>query len=195
MFNPWKDRQAEDDTDNDLGGESSQDSEVEETLEEEAEAAEEAVVDELAEMTDRHLRLAAEFENFKKRTRKEQAEWRTVAQADLARQILPTLDDLARVADTPHESTTVEDLDKGIELILRNLRKYLEDAGLTRIDALDQKFNPEIHQAIMTAEVGDPELDDTVSRVFVDGYEFNGRLVRAAQVEVRNFVDESELDE
>jgi molecular chaperone GrpE len=198
VFNPWKDRQAEDETENDPTAEAAADLEVEEDLEESREEDTETgdpVADELAEMKDRHLRLAAEFENFRKRTRKEHAESRTVAQADLARQILPTLDDLARVADTPHESTTVEDLDKGIELILRNLRKQLEDAGLTRIEALDEKFNPEIHQAIMTSDVGDPELDETVSRVFVDGYEFLGRLVRAAQVEVRNFVDESESDE
>ena len=200
MFNPWKDRQAEDDAATDPTVESQPDLEADESPGDDSEVmdepvVDEPVVDELAEVKDRHLRLAAEFENFKKRTRKEHSESRTVAQADLTRQILPTLDDLARVADTPHESTTVEDLDKGIELILRNLRKQLEDAGMTRIDALDQKFDPEIHQAIMTADVGDPELDDTVSRVFVDGYVFLGRLVRAAQVEVRNFVDESESDE
>jgi molecular chaperone GrpE len=195
VFNPWKDRQAEDDAATDPTVEGSPDLEVEEGAADDLEVIDEPVVDELSELKDRHLRLAAEFENFKKRTRKEHSESRTVAQADLTRQILPTLDDLARVADTPNESTTVEDLDKGVELILRNLRKQLEDAGLTRIDALDQKFNPEIHQAIMTADVSDPDLDDTVSRVFVDGYVFLGRLVRASQVEVRNFVDESESDE
>ena len=200
MFNPWKDRQAEDDAQADGPEETAPDidAEVDEDAAEDAadpEPSDEPAVSELEEMKDRHLRLAAEFENFKKRTRKEQSESRTVAQADLARQILPTLDDLARVADTPHESTTVEDLDKGIELILRNLRKQLEDAGLTRIEALDQPFDPEIHQAIMTSEVAEPDLDDTISRVFVDGYLFQGRLVRPAQVEVRNFVDEAESDD
>lgn len=198
MFNPWKDRQAEDDAQADGPEETVADIDAAEDPTEDAadpEPSDEPAVDELDEMKDRHLRLAAEFENFKKRTRKEQSESRTVAQADLARQILPTLDDLARVADTPHESTTVQDLDKGIELILRNLRKQLEDAGLTRIEALDERFDPEIHQAIMTAEVNEPDLDDTISRVFVDGYLFQGRLVRPAQVEVRNFVDEAESDD
>ena len=198
MFNPWKDRHAEEDATTDSAEEALPDSAVEDDSDDEpqvTEEFEEPVVDELTELKDRHLRLAAEFENFKKRTRKEHSESRTVAQADLARQILPTLDDLARVAEIPNESTSVEDLDKGIELILSNLRKQLEDAGLTRIEALDQKFDPEIHQGIMTAEVDDPELDDTVSRVFVDGYEFQGRLVRAAQVEVRNFVEPSESAE
>jgi len=198
VFNPWKDRQAEDDAQADGPEETAADIDAPEDPTEDAadpEPSDEPAVDELDEMKDRYLRLAAEFENFKKRTRKEQSESRTVAQADLARQILPTLDDLARVADTPHESTTVQDLDKGIELILRNLRKQLEDAGLTRIEALDERFDPEIHQAIVTAEVNEPDLDDTISRVFVDGYLFQGRLVRPAQVEVRNFVDEAESDD
>lgn len=142
---------------------------------------------ELAELKDRHLRLAAEFENFRKRTRKEAAVGRTMAQAELAREILPTLDDLARVADMPHESTTVQALDEGIELILRNFRKQLADVGLERVHALDERFDPERHQAVMTTAVDDPDLDETISRVLVDGYEFLGRLVRPAQVEVRRY--------
>lgn len=147
---------------------------------------------ELADLRDRHLRLAAEFENFRKRTRKEASAGRAMAQAELVRQILPTVDDLARVADTPHESTTVQALDEGIELILRNLRKQLGDAGLERIEALEQRFDPERHQAVMTTEVDDPELDETISRVFLDGYEFMGRLVRPAQVEVRRYEEPSD---
>ena len=195
MFNPWKDRQADDDAPTDPTVEPAPDLEVEAGPADDSEVIEEPAIDELSEVKDRHLRLAAEFENFRKRTRKEHSEARAIAQADLARRILPTLDDLTRVADTPNDSTTVEALDEGIELILRNLRKQLEEAGLSRIEALDQKFDPEIHQGIMTSEVNDPELDDTVSRVFVDGYVFHGRLVRPAQVEIRNFVDEPDSEE
>ena len=148
------------------------------------------MAEELELVNDRHLRLAAEFENFRKRTRREQAELSVVAQADLARRLLPTLDDLARVSSTPPETTTVEALDAGLDLILRNLRKELEDAGLTRIEALGERFNPELHQALMTAETPDRELDETVSRVFVDGYVFRERLVRPAQVEVLTYSPE-----
>jgi molecular chaperone GrpE len=153
------------------------------------------MAEELEIASDRHLRLAAEFENFRKRTRREQAELSVVAQADLARRLLPTLDDLARVSSTPPETTTVEALDAGLDLILRNLRKELEDAGLTRIDALGAKFDPELHQGLMTAETSDPELDDTVSRVFVDGYVFRERLVRPAQVEVLTYSPEGVEDQ
>ncbi len=161
-------------------------SEEEDLLEDPAQS----MAEELELVNDRHLRLAAEFENFRKRTRREQAELSVVAQADLARRLLPTLDDLARVSSTPPETTTVEALDAGLDLILRNLRKELEDAGLTRIEALGERFNPELHQALMTAETPDQELDETVSRVFVDGYVFRERLVRPAQVEVLTYSPE-----
>jgi molecular chaperone GrpE len=143
---------------------------------------------ELDELRDRHLRLAAEFENYRKRTRREQAELGVVAQADLVRRVLATLDDLARVAHMPRDSTTVEALEKGVELILRNLGKELEDAGLRKVDAENAAFDPEVHQAVLITEVEDPELDGTISRVLLDGYVFRGRLVRPAQVEVRRHV-------
>jgi len=152
------------------------------------------LAEELEFVNDRYLRLAAEFENFRKRTRREQAELSVVAQANLARRLLPTLDDLARVSSIPPETTTVEALDKGLDLILRNLRKELEEGGLTRIEAMGERFDPELHQAMMTADTPDRELDEMVSRVFVDGYTFNGRLVRPAQVEVLTYSPEGAED-
>lgn len=155
---------------------------------------EQRLAEELEFVNDRYLRLAAEFENFRKRTRREQAELSVVAQANLARRLLPTLDDLARVSSIPPETTTVEALDKGLDLILRNLRKELEEGGLTRIEAMGERFDPELHQAMMTADTPDRELDEMVSRVFVDGYTFNGRLVRPAQVEVLTYSPEGAED-
>jgi len=210
VLNPWKGRRSEEgeavknpdaeqpvDVDQDVGSETDADGSPEAAvLEVEADAEEEgsSLEKELEELQDRHIRLVAEFENFRKRTRKEQSEARAIAQADLVLEVLPTLDDLARVADIPNESTTVEALDEGVELILRNLGKKLEVAGLVRIDAIDQPFNPEFHQGILTVDVDDEALDETVSRVFVDGYTFLGRLVRPSQVEVRRFVMEPEFE-
>ncbi|MBT8461802.1 MAG: nucleotide exchange factor GrpE [Gemmatimonadetes bacterium] len=158
---------------------------------EEADDPAQRLVEELESANDRHLRLAAEFENFRKRTRREQAELSVVAQAELARRLLPTIDDLARVSSIPPETTTVEALDAGLDLILRNLRKELEDAGLIRIEALGERFDPELHQGLMTAETSERELDDIISRVFVDGYLFRDRLVRPAQVEVLTYSPEA----
>ena len=154
-----------------------------------------SLAEELEVANDRYLRLAAEFENFRKRTRREQADLSVMAKVELSRRLLPTLDDLARVASTPPETTTVEALDAGLDLILRNLRKELEEAGLVRIEAMGEKFNPELHQGLMTADTAEPDLDDVVSRVFVDGYVFRDRLVRPAQVEVLAFSPEGVEDQ
>jgi molecular chaperone GrpE len=142
---------------------------------------------ETAELKDRHLRLAAEFDNFRRRTRQEQLQLRALAQADIARSVLPTLDDLARWRDIPNESTSVEALDQGLDLILRNLAKALEEHGVQRIDAENEVFDPEWHQALMTSEASQPDEDQTISRVFLNGYRIGDLLVRPAQVEVRNW--------
>jgi molecular chaperone GrpE len=101
--------------------------------------------------------------------------------------VLPTLDDLARVAATPTETTSVEALEKGVELILRNLKKHLEEAGLEPIEAEGRRFDPEEQQAVLLVPTEDPSLDETVSRVFLQGYRFRDRLLRPAQVEVRRY--------
>lgn len=180
----------------DAGAQGAEDHEAAEGIDREESPEDTALslAEELEAANDRYLRLAAEFENFRKRTRREQADLSVVAKADLSRRLLPTLDDLSRVASTPPETTTVEALDAGLDLILRNLRKELEEAGLVRIEAMGEKFNPEVHQALMTAETTEPDLDDTVSRVLVEGYVFRDRLVRPAQVEVLAFSPEGAED-
>ncbi len=139
---------------------------------------------ELEALKDRHLRLAAEFDNFRKRTAREREDLRTLAQIDVVRSVVPTLDDLARWRDIPNDATTVEALDKGLDLILKNLEKALADHGVARVEAEGARFDPEVHQAIMTAEAGTPDADDTIGRVFSNGYTMRGQLVRPAQVEV-----------
>ena len=139
------------------------------------------------ELRDRHLRLAAEFDNFRRRTRAEQDQVRALARAEIVRSVLPTLDDLARWRDIPNESTSVEALDQGLDLILRNLAKALEDHGVTRIEAREAEFDPELHQGVLMAEASGPEEDGTISRVFSEGYRLGDILVRPAQVEVRSW--------
>lgn len=139
------------------------------------------------ELRDRHLRLAAEFDNFRRRTRAEQDQVRALARAEIVRSVLPTLDDLARWRDIPNESTSVEALDQGLDLILRNLAKALEEHGVERIEAREAAFDPEYHQGVLMAEARTPEEDGTVSRVFSEGYRLGDLLIRPAQVEVRNW--------
>ena len=141
---------------------------------------------ELQELRDRHLRLAAEFENYRKRTRRELAEMRIRAQADLVRRLLEVFDDLGRVAEATPDAT-VESLQEGIALVELKMRRELDDAGLARIEAAGKPFDPNLHEAIVTRPVSSPEEDHLVSRVFLEGYTFGPVLVRPARVEVSKY--------
>ncbi len=157
---------------------------------EEPPKAEDGLVQELQELQDRHLRLAAEFENYRKRTRRELAEMRLRAQADLVRCLLEVLDDLGRVAEATPDAT-VESLQEGIALVELKMRRELDDAGLARIEAAGKPFDPNLHEAIVTRPVSEPEEDDLVSRVFLEGYTFGPILVRPARVEVSKYASAS----
>lgn len=153
---------------------------------EEPPKAEDGLVQELQELQDRHLRLAAEFENYRKRTRRELAEMRLRAQAELVQCLLEVLDDLGRVAEATPDAT-VESLQEGIALVELKMRRELDDAGLARIEAAGKRFDPNLHEAIVTRPVSEPEEDDLVSRVFLEGYTFGPILVRPARVEVSKY--------
>lgn len=143
-------------------------------------------LEELEELKERHLRLAAEFENYRKRTRRELAEAGERGQAALVGRLLEALDDLGRVADTPVDSTTVEALHEGVALVERKLLKALGDAGLVAVEADGEPFDPNLHEALLSIPTSDPEEDDTVSQVVLTGYVFRDRLLRPAKVVVKN---------
>jgi molecular chaperone GrpE len=142
---------------------------------------------ELEALRERHLRLAAEYDNYRKRTRRELAEASERAQGGLIARLLDGLDDLERVLATPAEATTVEALHEGVELVERKLRKELSEAGLERIEAEGEPFDPRLHDALLTVPVADPTLDEVVSRVLVNGYRLGDRVLRPARVEVMKY--------
>ncbi len=142
---------------------------------------------ELEALRERHLRLAAEYDNYRKRTRRELTEASERAQGELMVRLLDGLDDLERVLATPAEATTVEALHEGVELVERKLRKELADAGLERIEAEGEPFDPRVHDALLTVPVADPDRDEVVSRVLVSGYRLGDRVLRPARVEVMKY--------
>ena len=142
-------------------------------------------LEELEELRDKHLRLAAEFDNYRKRTRREISSQQERAKAELAGRLLDVLDDLRRFNDAARErEADVDSLREGMELVERKLRKELGDAGLERIEAADEKFDPKKHEALMTTPVEEPERDGYISQVLVEGYTFGDQLLRPARVEV-----------
>jgi molecular chaperone GrpE len=141
------------------------------------------VESELAELKDRHLRLAAEFDNYRKRNTRERAELADRAQASFVAKLLDVLDDLDRlVASDP--DTPLPVLREGLSAVDRKLWKQLEEAGVERIDPAGSAFDPAVHEAVSTAPAPDSSKDQTVSATFQPGYRFKGALVRPARVQV-----------
>lgn len=139
---------------------------------------------ELANLNDRHLRLAAEFNNYRRRTENERLEAWTRAQAELVGKLLDVLDDLQRISALEADQTTLEGLMEGIDLVERKFVRTLEEAGASVIDPVGEPFDPERMEAMMRVPAGSEEDDDVVQQVFQKGYEFKGRLVRPARVSV-----------
>jgi molecular chaperone GrpE len=135
-------------------------------------------------LRDQLLRLAAEFDNFRKRQTRERAEAWSRAKADLVEKLLPALDDLHRVAHPEAAEAPVRALLEGVELVERKLLQVLEREGLEPIEAEGAAFDPSIHEAILTQPTDDPALDGRVAHVAVPGWRFADRLLRPARVVV-----------
>ena len=150
-------------------------------------AGEDAAAGELQTLRDRYLRLAAEYENYRKRTEKERGESWGRAQGQIVQQLIDPLDDLQRVAHIDPETATVKAVLDGVQMVERKLLRLLEAAGLELLDASGQPFDPSVHEAIMTAPAERQEDDESVGQVFQKGYRFKGDLLRPARVQVRKF--------
>lgn len=146
-----------------------------------------ALREELNAMRDRHLRTAAEFDNYRKRVERERAESHVRAQAQLAEKLLEALDDLQRIADFDPATTSPTALHEGAEMVERKFLRALEAAGLEVVEAEGKPFDPTVHEAITTAPTDVADEDDTVADVFQKGYRFKGVLLRPARVRVKKY--------
>jgi len=141
----------------------------------------------LSDQQDRYLRLAAEYENYRKRTIRERSEAHSRGQADLAKQLLDPLDDLARFAHVDPSTVDAATIVQGAEMVEKKLFKMLSGVGLEVVDPVNQTFDPTLHEAVATEPALSPEDDHVVSRVFQVGYLFNGQLLRPARVVVKQW--------
>ncbi|MGW8265159.1 MAG: nucleotide exchange factor GrpE [Longimicrobiales bacterium] len=148
------------------------------------EAEVEILQEDLTRLRDQHLRLAADFENYRKRVSAELASGWVRAQADLAGALLDGLDDLQRVSRFTSEDATLEALIEGVDLVERKLLKALTDAGLQVVDPTGEPFDPNTMEAMMRVPAEEEGQDETVHQVFQKGYLFRDQLVRPARVSV-----------
>ncbi len=152
---------------------------------------------ELDQTKDLLLRKQAEFENYRKRIRKERGEQRLAAQAEVFEKLLPTLDalekGLERLREAP-ENSELETYRQGYEFMLQEIRSVLEKFGVTEIPGLGNPFDPNIHEAVLR-EVTSEHEDGKILDEFRKGYKIQHRLLRPAQVRVAVQPDQETVSE
>jgi len=136
---------------------------------------------------ERYLRLAAEYDNYRKRSAKERQDAGARAQADLVRQLVEALDDVARFAHIDPASTDASTVVQGVDMVEKKLLKTLGAAGLEVINPVGETFDPALHEAVATEPTSAKEDDHVVSRVYQPGYLFKSQLLRPARVVVKQW--------
>lgn len=142
----------------------------------------ESLKNQTAQQEDKYLRLAAEYDNYRKRTAKEKESLWTDVKAETAAAFLPVYDNLERALK---QTTADEAYKKGVEMTMTQLKEVLSKLGITEIPALGQPFDPNLHNAVMHVE--DESLgENTVAEVFQAGFQCGEKVIRFAMVKVAN---------
>ena len=143
----------------------------------------EALAGQMAELNDRHLRLLAEYDNYRKRTQKEKEGTYQEAKIDTVVKFLEIYDNLERAANQEGDEDNVHK--KGMVMIFHQFQGVLEKLGITEIDPMGEAFDPERHNAVLHIE--DENLGESVvSQVFQKGFLLGNRVIRFATVQVAN---------
>ena len=133
---------------------------------------------------DDYIRLMAEFDNFRRRTSQEKLELVSMASTDTIKGLLPVLDDCERALKVLMESNDSDAAKEGTELIYSKLMSYLRSKGLAVIEAMNQTFDTDLHEAVAQFPVQDEEQKGKVFDVVQTGYTLNGKVIRFAKVVV-----------
>ena len=142
----------------------------------------EAALAQAAQEHDAYLRLAAEYDNFRKRSAREREELYTVIRAETVAKFLPVYDNMERALA---QQTTDEAYKKGVEMIMTGLLDVFEKLGVKIFGAVGEQFDPEQHNAVMHEENED-FAENTISEVFQKGFSVGEKVVRFAMVKVAN---------
>ncbi|GIQ69712.1 nucleotide exchange factor GrpE [Xylanibacillus composti] len=135
------------------------------------------------ELSQRLLRLQADYDNFRRRTRQEKEEFAKYASSRLLEELLPVVDNFQRALTASSENSDYEALSKGVDMIYRQFEQILEQEGLQPIEAVGQPFNPELHQAIMQVESDEHDEGIVVEEV-QKGYKLKDKVLRPSMVKV-----------
>ena len=136
---------------------------------------------ELERKSDKNVRLLAEFDNYKRRTQEERTKLFKYAGEELAKAILPILDDLHRTLESDGKGKARSILE-GIELIVAKLDKTLEEQGIVPFDSEGQDFDADLHEALMSEK--SDKGDNVILKEFEKGYKYDDKILRHAKVVV-----------
>ena len=152
------------------------------TEETEQEAKADPLKDELAQTTDKYLRICAEYDNFRKRTQKEKENLYGDIRASVIASFLPVYDNLVRAlaAETQDEAYR-----KGVEMIMNQFNSTLEKLGVSEIKAVGEKFDPTLHNAVMHVEDG-TKAENEIVEEFQKGFKIGDKVIRFSMVKVAN---------
>ncbi len=152
------------------------------TEEKAAEPKEDPLKDELAQVTDKYLRICAEYDNFRKRTQKEKDNLYGDIRANVITSFLPVYDNLVRAlaAETQDEAYR-----KGVEMIMNQFNTTLEKLGVTEIKAVGEKFDPTLHNAVMHVD-DESKGENEIVEEFQKGFKIGDKVVRFSMVKVAN---------
>ena len=162
--------------------------ESEDTSEANGESDSQSVIEELtsklAEANDKYIRLAAEFDNYRRRTAKERLDLISTAGEDVIKGFLPILDDCERALEVLKKSEASEAAIEGTELIFNKIMTFLKGRGVSVIDALGQELDTDYHEAVAKFPVDDKEKKNRIIDVVQQGYKLNEKVIRFSKVVV-----------
>ena len=166
-----------------------EEAQAEETVETKEEPAKEAEPDpkdvKIEELTNRLLRLQADFENFRRRTATEKEQLSTFVTAGVVGKFLKVLDNFERAEASAAKATDMEGVITGMQMIRRQFEAAFSELKVEEIPAQDQKFDPQLHEAVMRGH--NPELEDEIiDMVFEKGYKLGDKVIRHSKVRVNS---------
>lgn len=140
------------------------------------------ILEKLAEMQDKYLRLSAEFDNYRKRTLKEKMDISKYGGEEVLKDILPVIDDFDRALKHMESSENCEGIKEGVILIYNKLIDYLKRNGVSEIPAINEAFNVDLHDATARVQVTEEEKKGKVVEVLLKGYYLKDKILRHSKV-------------
>ena len=180
-----KDTETKDSDAKNAGGtENAEQSATPEATDAETEKLKKKYEDALAEQKDKYIRLYAEFDNYRKRTEKEKSQNFDFGAREVIEKLLPVVDNFERALGTVDPEDEDDAFTKGVRGIYKQLEKMFEDLDVKAIPAEGEKFDPNLHNAVMTDTESDVE-EDTITQDLLKGYTYKGQVVRHSMVKVK----------